>query len=218
MAETIVEYHYHNSDASHHDEYLGARVREVLLTEAPPPCRVLDLGCGNGFNANQLSELGYEVLGIDSSESGIEIAKKAYPKVKFFVDSAYSDLAAKYGRFQVVTSLEVIEHCYDPRKFAERVYDVLTPGGLGVISTPYHGYLKNLALALTGGLDQHFTALWDGGHIKFFSIKTLATLLRERGFEQLRFYRVGRIPPLAKSMVAIGYRPKQIVSSEEYPA
>jgi 2-polyprenyl-3-methyl-5-hydroxy-6-metoxy-1,4-benzoquinol methylase len=216
MAETVVEYHYYNSDPSHHYNYLGAKVREILLAEAPPPCRVLDLGCGNGFSANQLSELGYEVIGVDSSESGIEIARKAYPKVKFVVDSAYNDLAAKYGRFQAVTSLEVIEHCYDPRKFAERLYEVLEPGGLGIISTPYHGYLKNLALALTGDLDKHFTALWDGGHIKFFSIRTLSILLREKGFEQLKFYRVGRIPPLAKSMIAVGYRPKHKTSLEGY--
>jgi 2-polyprenyl-6-hydroxyphenyl methylase/3-demethylubiquinone-9 3-methyltransferase len=71
------------------------------------------------------------------------------------------------------------------------------------VSTPYHGYLKNLALALSGKLDKHFTALWDGGHIKFFSIATLGQLLREAGFKDLRFVRVGRIPPLAKSMLAI---------------
>jgi 2-polyprenyl-3-methyl-5-hydroxy-6-metoxy-1,4-benzoquinol methylase len=212
MAEALVEYRYNNSSPSHHYNYLGAKVREILLAEAPPPRRVLDLGCGNGFKANQLSELGYDVLGVDASESGIEIAQKAYPKVKFVVDSAYNDLAASYGHFQVVISLEVIEHCYDPRKFAERVYGALEPGGLGIISTPYHGYLKNLALALTGNLDNHFTALWDGGHIKFFSIRTLSRLLQEKGFEELRFYRVGRIPLLAKSMIAVGCRPKHTTS------
>jgi 2-polyprenyl-6-hydroxyphenyl methylase/3-demethylubiquinone-9 3-methyltransferase len=69
------------------------------------------------------------------------------------------------------------------------------------------GYLKNLALAVSGKMDAHFTALWDHGHIKFWSMKTLRLLLEEVGFTNIRFHRVGRIPPLAKSMFAIARRP-----------
>lgn len=45
------------------------------------------------------------------------------------------------------------------------------------------------------------------GHIKFWSFLTLGTLLREAGFTDIRFLRVGRIPPLAKSMIAVARRP-----------
>ena len=79
-------------------------------------------------------------------------------------------------------------------------------GGGVIVSTPYHGYLKNLAMAVTGKMDAHFTALWDHGHIKFWSVRTLTILLEEAGFRDLRFLRVGRIPPLAKSMIAIARR------------
>ncbi len=61
-------------------------------------------------------------------------------------------------------------------------------------------------MALTGKLDAHFTALWDYGHIKFWSIRTLSELLREAGFVEIRFERVGRIPALAKSMIAVTRR------------
>jgi len=97
--------------------------------------------------------------------------------------------------------LEVVEHLYDPRLYAKTMFDLVRPGGGVVVSTPYHGYLKNLALAASGKMDQHFTALWDGGHIKFFSIETLSRLLSEAGFVDLRFARAGRIPALAKSMI-----------------
>jgi len=84
----------------------------------------------------------------------------------------------------------------------------LKPGGVLVRSIPYHGYLKNLALALSGAMDSHFTALWDGGHIKFWSMDTLGHLLREAGFTKLEFDRVGRtIPALAKSMVVRARKP-----------
>lgn len=51
-------------------------------------------------------------------------------------------------------------------------------------------------------MDAHFTALWDHGHIKFWSIQTLGELLHEAGFVDIHFERVGRVPALAKSMIA----------------
>jgi len=83
------------------------------------------------------------------------------------------------------------------------MFNLLEDKGLAIISTPYHGYLKNLALALSGKMDAHFTALWDHGHIKFWSMRTLSELLRETGFVDIRFQRVGRIPALANSMIAL---------------
>ena len=121
--------------------------------------------------------------------------------------SAYDDLAARYGRFPAVISLEVVEHLYFPRKFAATLFSLVEEGGIAIVSTPYHGYWKNLALAVSGRMDSHFTALWDHGHIKFWSIATLRTLLEEAGFVDIRFERVGRIPVLAKSMIAIARRP-----------
>ena len=70
-----------------------------------------------------------------------------------------------------------------------------------ILSTPYHGYLKNVALAVSGRLDAHHTVLWDGGHIKFFSRRTLEEMLRQGGFKPLEFVGAGRLPYLWKSMV-----------------
>ncbi len=103
----------------------------------------------------------------------------------------------------MLISLEVVEHVYAPRDYAKCVYDLLQPGGYALVSTPYHGYLKNVALAITGKLDSHFTALWDHGHIKFWSVKTLSTLFKEVGLSVQQVHRVGRIPQLAKTMLFV---------------
>lgn len=169
--------------------------------------RLFELGCGNGSVAAALSASGWEVLGVDPSEEGITQANKKYPGMQLEIGSAYDDLAARFGQFPVVTSLEVIEHVYAPRDYLKCLFNLVEPGGTAIISTPYHGYLKNLVLAITGRMDAHFTAAWDHGHIKFWSIKTLTILLEEAGFRDIRFRRVGRIPVLAKSMVAIMKRP-----------
>jgi hypothetical protein len=120
---------------------------------------------------------------------------------------SYDDLAAIYGRFPLVVSLKVVEDLYDPRLFAANLFALVEPGGHAIISTPYHGYFKNLALAAFGRFDGHFTVLWDGGHIKFWSVRTLGILLREAGFAEIDLLRVGRIPSLAKSMIALARRP-----------
>lgn len=73
-------------------------------------------------------------------------------------------------------------------------------GGELIISCPYHGYFKNLVLAVTGKIDAHLTVLWDGGHIKFWRRKTLTKLLEEFGFEIISFKGSGRFPYLWKSM------------------
>lgn len=170
--------------------------------------RIFEVGCGNGSVANAIAQHDWSVSGVDPSSEGIVQARHAYPELSLFEGSAYDDLAGRYGTFHVVLSLEVVEHVYAPRVYAATIFSLLQPGGTAIISTPYHGYWKNLALAATGKMDAHFTALWDHGHIKFWSIKTLSQLLEEAGFEKIEFARVGRVPTLAKSMIAIARRPK----------
>ena len=77
-----------------------------------------------------------------------------------------------------------------------------TATGRGIhLQHPYHGYVKNLILAATGKLDAHFTTLWEGGHIKFFSRRTLTKLLELAGFRYESFQVAGRFPGLWKSML-----------------
>lgn len=72
-----------------------------------------------------------------------------------------------------------------------------------ILTTPYHGYLKNLILSIFNKWDFHLNPLWHGGHIKFWSRGTLAQLLREAGFEVVGFHGVGRLPYIWKSMILI---------------
>jgi 2-polyprenyl-3-methyl-5-hydroxy-6-metoxy-1,4-benzoquinol methylase len=204
-------YGYDNADLGQSHNYLLPAVRQLLgsLRVTPAKQRLFELGSGNGSVANALTQLGWAVTGVDSSIEGTAQDQAAYPELKLSIGSAYDDLAAQYGQFPVVLSLEVIEHVYAPRAYIRTVFDLLDSGGTAIISTPYHGYWKNLALALTGKMDAHFTALWDNGHIKFWSIRTLDELLHEAGFVDIRFERVGRVPALAKSMIAIARKPGQ---------
>lgn len=100
--------------------------------------------------------------------------------------------------------MEVIEHLYQPRAFVLFIRSILEASGGGqfIVTTPYHGYLKNLTIAAANKMDHHLSALWEGGHIKFWSRRTLAILLREAGYRQLAFTGAGRIPYLWRHMVS----------------
>lgn len=206
---SVTGYRYtHSGLNTSHDVLLPALLRLLDSLNLPPSeRRLFDVGCGNGSVAHALAARGWDVTGVDPSAEGIACAQAAYPDLKLATGSAYDDLASQYGQFPVVLSLEVVEHVYSPRVYARTVYNLLRGGGVAILSTPYHGYWKNLALALTGKMDEHFTALWDHGHIKFWSIRTLGELLRETGFDDIRFERVGRVSALAKSMVAVASKP-----------
>jgi 2-polyprenyl-3-methyl-5-hydroxy-6-metoxy-1,4-benzoquinol methylase len=194
------EYAYHSVQDGWAHSYVVPSLRRMLGTI---PKVVLDLGCGNGAVARALLADGHDVYGVDASESGIAIASREAPGRFFVLDVATGKLPSQLSekKFDAVISTEVIEHLYDPRGFLDFAKSLLPSGGALIVSAPYHGYLKNVALAVTGKLDSHFTALWDGGHIKFFSRKTLEELLRERGFLVESFVGAGRLPWLWRSML-----------------
>jgi len=171
--------------------------------------RVLDAGCGNGATSAACLELGCSVVGVDLSESGIEIARQAHPRARFERVPTDEHILSRLNEppFDVVVSTEVIEHLYDPRAYVRGCFAALRGGGRLVLTTPYHGYLKNLAISVLGRWDSHADPLWDGGHIKLWSKATLGRLLEEAGFTNLRIRGAGRVPWLWKTMVAAADKP-----------
>ncbi|MFN8625549.1 MAG: class I SAM-dependent methyltransferase [Candidatus Binatia bacterium] len=199
----MAEYRYDSGMPHHMHGVLLPVVERRLAQHLRGSRRLFDLGCGNGYAAGWFISRGWEVVGVDPSASGIQHARQNHPNARFEVTSADDNLAARFGSFPAVCALEVIEHVYAPRDLVRTVRQMLMPDGIFILSTPYHGYWKNLALSVAGKWDAHLTALWDHGHIKFWSVDTMTRLLEESGFEVLSVDRLGRIPCLAKTMVVV---------------
>jgi 2-polyprenyl-6-hydroxyphenyl methylase/3-demethylubiquinone-9 3-methyltransferase len=200
---TGISYEYRAANPEDSHSHLLPCVSE-LLKDVPAGASVLDMGCGNGSFISQFQNRGWKLFGTDFSPTGIEIARKNFPGIDFFLANSSAptgDLLERVGRVDVIVSTEVIEHLYDPRGFLRNAYTLLKSDGIVILTTPYHGYLKNLFLALTGKMDRHFTVLWDHGHIKFWSRRTLSQALAETGFVEVQFAGSGRLPYLWKSMV-----------------
>jgi 2-polyprenyl-6-hydroxyphenyl methylase/3-demethylubiquinone-9 3-methyltransferase len=203
------DYGYQDAEAGHmHARFLPQLLR--FAGELHAGTRVLDVGCGNGFTCGEFLRRGCTVVGVDLSRQGIEIATRTYPKGRFMVVSADDKLLSHLGEepFDLVVSTEVVEHLYAPREYARGCFDALKPGGRFLCTTPYHGYLKNLAIAVAGKWDSHANPLWDGGHIKLWSRHTLTQLLKETGFQRIQFRGVGRVPGLWMTMVMCCVKPE----------
>jgi len=203
------DYQFHDSQASHMHRHFMPHVFD-LVGEIRPGMRVLDVGCGNGYTCGQFLAKGCEVTGIDLSLAGIEIARRSHPGARFEVMGADDHILEKLGvePFDVIVSTEVVEHLYEPRPYVKGAFAALKPGGRFICTTPYHGYMKNLAIALTGGWDKHWDPLWDGGHIKLWSKATLWKLLSEAGFQNMQFRGAGRLPWLWMTMIVCVDKPK----------
>jgi 2-polyprenyl-3-methyl-5-hydroxy-6-metoxy-1,4-benzoquinol methylase len=184
-------------------QYIAAPVINLLDKERN--ATILDLGCGNGSLVKRLLDEGFNAYGTDASVSGIQLASQSHPDHFALQDLATDELPAKFEglTFDTIISTEVIEHLYDPRKFISFCKKVLVKNGGGeiILTTPYHGYLKNLLLSLAGKWDSHANPLFDGGHIKLWSKNTLTQLLNEQGFKVTDFVGCGRVPYIWKSMI-----------------
>ncbi len=100
--------------------------------------KILDLGCGGGLLSETIANLGGNVTGIDSSEELIRMAKERAIKNKYKINykkSTIEQFAKKKNKFDIIISLEVIEHVKDYKAFLDNIFKCLNPGGLIIIST-----------------------------------------------------------------------------------
>jgi 2-polyprenyl-6-hydroxyphenyl methylase/3-demethylubiquinone-9 3-methyltransferase len=145
--------------------------------------RVLDVGCGAGLFTEPLARLGAAVTGVDAAPENIAAARAHAATQGLAIDYRAGGVETVAGeRFDLVTSLEVIEHVADPAGFAAMLAGCLAPGGLMVLSTPNRTALSRLALIAVGeglGSIPRGTHDWD----KFLTPDELTKLVEATGLK-----------------------------------
>jgi SAM-dependent methyltransferase len=126
---------------------LGAApgILEILARGGIREGLVVDLGCGSGLWAKELTDAGYNVLGIDVSEAMVGISRSRVPEAEFRVASLFE---ADISSCNAVTAIgEVLNYLFDPAndgdralvRLFDRIHDALTPGGFFVFDVAEPG-------------------------------------------------------------------------------
>jgi 2-polyprenyl-3-methyl-5-hydroxy-6-metoxy-1,4-benzoquinol methylase len=167
--------------------------------------RVLDVGCGEGRFTAALADAGVEVLGIDVAEEPLRRARLLRPELDLRTVPVQGPWPLADGGFDAVWAEETIEHVMDTAGWLSEVRRVLRPGGKLLVSTPAHGPLGLLHLALSRrAFAAHFDPTTD--HVRFYSRATLARLLEEFGFAEIEIGGLGGVPGARRTLLAAARR------------
>ena len=162
-----------------------AERRAFLLAHVAAGERVLDLGCGAGEFSVALAVAGAQPVGVDVAAEALRRAAARMPGLDLRLWPAGEPLPLEDGSVDTVWAGEVIEHVTDVAPWLSEVRRVLRPHGTLLLTTPHHGPLTLLALALSPRrFDAHFEPRSD--HVRFFSPRTLRALLEDLGFDVAR--------------------------------
>lgn len=139
---------------------LGERAQAPLAGKT-----ALDVGCGAGLLCEPLARLGAQVTGVDAASENVAAASAHAARAGFEIRYIAGELAElDLGRFDLVTSMEVVEHVADKRAFLASLASALKPGGLMVLSTPNRTMASRLLLvegAERLGMIPRGTHHWD---------------------------------------------------------
>lgn len=164
--------------------------------------KILDFGCGPGILINAMKKVNSKAkyTGIDVSDKAISQAKKRHPDSKFFTVADGQKLPLKDKSVDFIISTDVIEHVYNTKKAFEEFYRVLKPGGKILLTTPYHGLLKNIVIVFFA-----FEKIFDPfkNHIRFYTKKSLFHAFTKHNFKIEKHGYFGRFYPFSRAMFVL---------------
>ncbi len=141
----------------------------------------LDVGCGAGLLCEPLARMGAAVTGVDAAAESIAVARAHAEAGGLAIDYRVGDAGAVAGqRFDLVTSLEVVEHVTDARAFVRGLAEAVADGGVLIMSTPNRTALTRVALvgaAEASGMVPRGTHDWG----KFLRPEQLTALIEDAG-------------------------------------
>lgn len=160
------------------------------------PRRVLDVGCGPGRFAAALR--GVDVVGIELDDRLAAVAEQHCSHVirGSVEEAAVVEDARSTGAFDIVLTLDVLEHLVCPAVALERLKTLLDPSGRIVVSVPNLLYYRERFNLLRGKfVTSPVGGLYDHTHLHFYSKSEVLKLVHRSGLGVETFLGAGRIRP-----------------------
>ncbi len=161
------------------------RFAQALLPPASPGATLVDVGGGAGEFCRVARELSYQTTLIDGNPRSVE-AERRRGFTALETDLTYPITDLPDNAFDIVVSLEVIEHIVTAELLLGEMARVLKPGGLMILSTPNFGFIKDRLNYLRGA-----NAKEEGYHFRFYTKSKLAAMVRDAGLTLERGNSIG---------------------------
>lgn len=215
--------HFYQADAgraAHADVVLNGWPRDRVQAIVHLPLKgeaILDVGCGDGRLLYQFRHRFKRLVGLEYSANRLAAAKAQLQGLPFegICGSAEAMPQLATGSIDAIVSADVIEHVPDVYLAADEMFRVLRPGGVLAINTPNIAFIKKRLRLLVGrfpatsqpneGLGSD--VMFDGGHLHYFTYRSLALLLQRSGFVVERregFGQLGRLHNFWPSLLSVG--------------
>ena len=173
------------------DPWAWRRRRALLLAEARPGERVLDLGCGAGRFVAALRAAGADAVGVEAAGVALERARENAPGADLRRLAPDGSLPLGHGEVDLVWCSEVLEHVADTAQLLLEARRVLRRGGRLLLTVPFHARPQAAVLALAR-FEAHFDPLGD--HVRFYTRRSLTATLDACGFAGAEVRGVGGVP------------------------
>jgi methionine biosynthesis protein MetW len=152
-------------DVNRPQYYLASQLLKHINVEGET---VLDIGCGMGEFMDLLNQKKAKCVGVDGTKNCCDfVSEKGYKC--YNVDLENQKLPFKDGTFDVVVSLDVIEHLWNTELYLSEMQRVLKRGGYAILTTPNYNYYKYRVMHLLGNFEK-FT--FGNRHKKFYTVNS----------------------------------------------
>lgn len=190
---------YYKGILIHADEGLHEQAIDLVRRYVRAPARVLDVGAGNGAFSLRMLDEGYLVEAVDldcasfhpcDHISCIQLDLNSYQQRNSLLDR-------NRGKYDALTSIEVVEHLHDPWSFIAFCRALLKAHGRLLLTTPNITSFRSRALFLTEGRFHQFEDADETyGHVNPISAHQLELILRKADFKILEKKPGGNLPLL----------------------
>jgi len=168
-------YRFKTSPLSSHGKILRHLVR------LPPETRILDVGTANGYLGQALREAGFQqVVGLEQDPLRAQEARSLYARI---IEQDLEDLSPESlgGPYDAIVCADVLEHLKDPWAALRRLVLALAPNGQILLSIPNSGHWWVRLNVLCGRFPMDSRGLFDSGHLRFFTRRSLRQLVHQAG-------------------------------------
>lgn len=197
--------------------------------------KILDIGCYDGSFLSLIKNRNNDFFGIEASDQGVRETKNKEIEVKQFFFDDKTPIPFEDSFFDIVVAGEIIEHIYDTDFFLREIYRILKPSGKLLISTPNIASLGRRIMLIFGIspiLEISPNEADSSGHIRYFTYKDLAKLLKKHNFilkirksDVVNFSSGGKIksktlakilPNISQSLIALYEKKQEGISSKHF--